>query len=148
MYRERTMDRKKVLIIDDDKVTLAMLSDLLEKHGFEVVTEQSGEEGLARIIEEKNNLDVVITDIVMIKMDGWALLDYVRNTMHLNDLELPIVVISAYDSVYESMEVLAPERGANGWFAKPIKPISEFVQTIKKLAGVIEREGNGSTSGD
>jgi len=142
------MDRKRILIIDDDRTTLVMLSDLLEKHGFEVVSERSGEEGLARIIGERDNLDVVITDIMMVKMDGWALLDYVRNTMQLSDIELPIVVISAYDSVYESMEALAPQRGANGWFAKPIKPIAEFVQTIKKLAGVIEREGNDTSNGD
>ena len=126
-------DRPKVLLIDDDRVVLSMYGDYLKKHGISVVSAESGEDGLSKIIED-DKIDLVVTDIMMARMSGWALLDYIREELELDEVRMPVIVMSAVESVDLDMEYM--RHGANDWVAKPIRPMAKLVHKIRKLLGL------------
>jgi YesN/AraC family two-component response regulator len=67
---------RKVLIIDDEKPTLAMFELFLQAYGFEVLTAEKGEEGIA--VFETENPSIVFTDIKMPGMDGFEVLKRIK----------------------------------------------------------------------
>ena len=67
---------RKVLIIDDEKPTLAMFELFLEAYGFEVLTALKGEEGIA--VFEAEHPSIVFTDIKMPGMDGFEVLKRIK----------------------------------------------------------------------
>ena len=69
---------KKVLIIDDEKPTLAMFGFFLEAYGFEVLTAENGEDGI--VVFEAENPSIVFTDIKMPGMDGFEVLKRIKAT--------------------------------------------------------------------
>ena len=80
---------KRILIIDDDEATLAIVTEVLKGEGFEVLVAGNGEEGLALFDSEQ--LDLVITDMVMPVKDG---IDTILELRKKNSV-LPIIAISA-----------------------------------------------------
>ena len=124
--------KPKVLIVDDDRLILQTYAQTLQEAGFEVLTEDSGEGALARVIQEKD-LGLVVTDIMLARMDGWALLDRIREELKISDVQLPVVVVSGIYS--EDLELAAFRHRANAWFTKPIKPMSRLVEMAKTLTG-------------
>ncbi len=62
--------QRKALVVDDDRVTLNILSTFLGNHGFSVMTADNGAEGLA--VLEDSRPDVIITDVEMPRMDGFT----------------------------------------------------------------------------
>jgi CheY-like chemotaxis protein len=123
-----------ILLIDDDRTVLAMYSDYLKKQGFDVITASDGEEGISFLIENDDIIDLVVTDIMMARTDGWQLLDYIRQDMGLNELEMPVIVMSAVESVDLDMEYM--RHRANDWVTKPVKPLAKLTHKIKKLLGL------------
>ena len=81
----------KVLIVDDDKLLLKMLSEALGQRSYEVITAENGQEGLESILENKP--DAVLLDISMPVMNGLEMLKELRKTS-----DLPVIMISAYGS--------------------------------------------------
>ena len=79
---------KKILIIDDEEITLELLSSILENEGYEVLTALDGERGLQ--LFRDNPVDLVFTDMIMPKKDG---LETILALRELDDC-LPIVAIS------------------------------------------------------
>lgn len=126
-----------ILIVDDDQPILTMYANYLRSQGFNVYEEKSGEDALARIIESKN-MDLLITDVMMARMNGWELLDYIRNDMQLNEVDLPVIVMSAVNGVELQMEYM--RHRANDWVTKPIKPLAKLAQKVWALLG----EGNSN----
>lgn len=137
--------RVRVLVIDDDRTVLAMISDYLTKRaGMDVITAESGEDGLALLIED-GTIDLVVTDIMMARMSGWALLDYIREELGMDEINMPVIVMSAVESVDLDMEYM--RHRANDWISKPIKPMAKLVHKIRKLLGLeagTEVEGNAT----
>lgn len=134
-----------ILLVDDDRTILAMYGDFLEKKGFRVFREQCGEDALARIIENPEIVDIIVTDIMMARMDGWQLLDYIRKEMKLDEVALPVIVMSAVESVELDMEYI--RHRANDWVVKPVQPMERLVTKIRALLGldVGKEAGNEST---
>lgn len=73
--REKSM--MKILLVDDDTVTLNSISKRLSEFGYDVVTARNGIEALQEFI--KNHFDLVITDIAMPRMNGITLVEEIRN---------------------------------------------------------------------
>ena len=69
--------KMKILLVDDDTVTLNSISKLLSESGYEVVIARNGIEGLQEFL--KNHFDLIITDIAMPGMTGIALVEEIRN---------------------------------------------------------------------
>jgi CheY-like chemotaxis protein len=109
-----------------------MYGDYLRAHGFDVTTESSGVEALERLLGDET-FDLVITDIMMAKMDGWELLDAIRNDLKLDGLALPVIIISAFES--DTLEVEALGKGANGSFVKGNDPLSSLLKQVRIQTG-------------
>jgi CheY-like chemotaxis protein len=86
----RAMD--KVLLIDDENAILSFLHDVLINLGYEVEIAHDGKEGVA-LFKDNQDLDLVITDIRMPRMNGNAVAKYIRSS---DRPHIPIVAISGF----------------------------------------------------
>jgi two-component system NtrC family response regulator len=100
-----------ILIVDDEKNYLTILSAILEEEGFEILTALSGQEALE--IYKTSDLDLVLTDMKMPEMDGIALLE---NIKHL-DPDLPVMMMTAHGTVDKAVEAM--QKGAYTYILKP-----------------------------
>ena len=82
---------RKLLVIDDDTKLLASYRDLLSPYGFEVLTAADGEIAMP-LVEKNPDIQLVILDLAMPRMDGRAWLRWFRGLRN----ELPVIVITAY----------------------------------------------------
>jgi DNA-binding response OmpR family regulator len=89
------MKKKKVAIIDDEKPIARLLTIELEVAGYEVVVAHDGEKGLDLIRLERP--DIVLLDLMMPKMDGFAMLEALKKEKDIKDI--PIIVLTARSSV-------------------------------------------------
>jgi DNA-binding response OmpR family regulator len=115
--------KKKVLVVDDERAILTVLSIKLRVSGYHVVTASSGEEGLALI--KSGRPDIMLLDVIMPGMDGFEVLEKVRAVS-----ELPVIVFSARPENSEK----ALKLGANDFLAKPMD-VDEMVRKIGRLLG-------------
>lgn len=125
-------DAPHVLLVDDDHVSRRIYADILKLNEFQVTEEKSAIDALERL-HRGEKFDLVITDIIMAKMDGWELLAVVRNGLNLSDLELPVIVLTAFSN--DELEVKAYRLGANAIFRKKIDPNSKLVKDAKVFTG-------------
>jgi len=102
---------EKILIIDDEKSILDLLSVVFEKEGYSVETSLSATRAVDLI--DKQDFDLIISDIKMPKMSGMELLRYVRE----NRPDIPIVMITAYGTIKQAVEAL--KAGAADYVVKP-----------------------------
>ncbi len=113
---------KKILIVDDSRVSRKMLSNMLEKSGFEVVAEAiNGKEGYE--LYAKLSPDVVLMDITMPEMNG---LDSMRLIKEHNP-DAKVIIISAAGQMEKKEEAMAA--GATAFITKPYSN-QEIIDTI------------------
>jgi DNA-binding response OmpR family regulator len=101
----------KVLAIDDDPAMTELLTLLLKTHGFNILTANSGEDGIK--IARNDFPDVIILDLMMPGMDGWQVCKQIRGFSNV-----PILVFSALDS--PGIVASALDAGADDYLAKPV----------------------------
>jgi two-component system sensor histidine kinase ChiS len=104
----------RVLAVDDDPVNLAVLDAYLASSNFSVSSASNGIQALA-ILEKDGPFDVVLLDVMMPKMTGYAVCRKIRESHPAN--ELPVVLLTAKDQVSDL--VLGFDAGANDYLAKP-----------------------------
>ena len=125
------MERKKILVVDDNERNRYLVSFILEKNGFEVVTANDGLESVETA--RKQRVDLVIMDIKMPKMDGY------EATMRIKKLEgyqsVPIIALTSYAMAGDKKKAVAA--GCDGYIAKPINP-ETFMDEIRKYIGMIK----------
>jgi len=100
-----------ILIVDDEKNYLLVLSAVLEEEGYEVLTTVSGMEAME--IQKSSDLDLVLTDMKMPGMDGIELLDQIKAT----DPELPVIMMTAHGTIDKAVEAM--QKGAYSYILKP-----------------------------
>ncbi len=103
---------KRILVIDDEPNVRTVLTMLLEDDGYQVVTAENGEAGLA-VIEDGPAVDLVITDLKMPGRDGLSLLRRMREIGR----DAPVVMITAYGSIEKAVEAM--KIGAADFITKP-----------------------------
>jgi len=113
----------KILVIDDDLAITELMSMLLKTHGFDVITTNSGAEGV-KLVREKNP-SVVILDLMMPDMDGWQVSKAIRAFNNV-----PILILSAIND--PSMVASVLDTGADDFLVKPV-PSSVLVAHIRKM---------------
>lgn len=119
----------KILVVDDIELNRDILEDMLGEEGFETLTARDGAEALEILTEQHQNIQAVLLDLIMPRMDGFTLLKEVRNRRGISDI--PIIVISGENELHAELKSL--ELGANDFIHKP------FVRSI-----VIQRVKNAS----
>src|SRR5258707_10948302 len=90
--RVADVDRKRILVIDDDLPLRGMLAAALRQHGFQVLLAGDGAEGQRALTIHKP--DLVLLDLAMPNVNGWDFLQRLRQTGHLGTT--PIIVVSAH----------------------------------------------------
>ena len=100
-----------ILIVDDEKNYLTILSAILEDEGFEVLTAQGGQEALE--IHKTSDLDLILTDMKMPLMDGIQLLENLKSV----DPDLPVIMMTAHGTVDKAVEAM--QKGAYTYVLKP-----------------------------
>jgi two-component system chemotaxis response regulator CheY len=117
----------RILTIDDSKTMRDMLMLTLAGAGFDVIQAVDGQDGLDVLVDKQ--VDVIITDINMPRMDGYEVIRNLRrNPAHK---ATPILVLTT-ESETEKKN-LAREAGATGWMVKPFDP-DRLVATVRKVA--------------
>src|SRR5579872_4695615 len=129
-------ERKQVLIVDDEPNLRKILSAQLTRDGYEVMTAEDGEQGLAALKE--HHIDLVITDLKMPKVDGMTLL---RKALE-DDPELPVVLITAHGTIDTAVEAL--KSGAFDFVTKPFDK-DEVRQIVAKALRTRELRGADAT---
>lgn len=118
---------KRILTIDDSKTMRDMLMLTLSDAGFDVLQAVDGQDGLDVLVNEQ--VDVIITDINMPRMDGYEVIRNLRrDPAHKST---PILVLTT-ESETEKKN-LARQAGATGWMVKPFDP-DRLVATVLKVA--------------
>lgn len=115
--------QRQILVIDDRWENRAVLTNLLESLGFEVVEAANGQEGLTLI--RKQRPDLVITDLSMPVLDGYELLAKIRQDPALRSLK--VIVSSASVSVFEQERSLLA--GGDCFLAKPVQ-LNELIDAL------------------
>jgi two-component system response regulator GlrR len=125
----------RILLVDDDKDSLALLSLWLSKAGFEIVTADSGADALARIDTERP--DAVITDLMMAGMDGMELLRQV----HRQNPLLPVIMVSGQAQIPDA--VAATHLGSAAFLTKPIDK-DELIGQVQRALRIYGQDPQAS----
>ena len=120
------VERKRVLVIDDDMPLRGMLAAALRQHGFQVLLAGDGAEGQRALAI--HHPDVILLDLAMPNVNGWDFLQRLRETGHLG--RVPIIVVSAHLRV-EPQAVL--QMGVSAILPKPFD-LPDLIELIEHLS--------------
>ncbi len=108
------MERYKILVVDDESRMRKLVSDFLVKSQYQVVEAENGREALDVFFAE-NDIDLVILDVMMPRMDGWQACREIRAVS-----KVPIIMLTAKSD--ERDELLGFELGVDEYISKPFSP--------------------------
>lgn len=108
------MNKKRILVVDDEARMRKLVKDFLVKNNMDVVEAADGEEAITIFFQEKN-FDLVILDVMMPKMDGWEVLKTIREYS-----QVPVIMLTAKGEEQDEMQGFAA--GADDYVTKPFSP--------------------------
>ncbi len=126
-------DKKKILIVDDEELMSDMYKTKFKKEGYEVFTASNGAQGLILARQEKP--DIILTDIIMPKYDGFYLLKHLKNDPELKDI--PVITLSNLDDSRKRQK--ACELGTLYYLVKSEFLPKEVSSMIKEIISVKEK---------
>ncbi len=114
---------QRVLVVDDESSIVELVAYNLRREGFEVITENDGQQGLKRALSDKP--DLVVLDVMLPSLSG---LDVCRSIRHESDI--PVIMLTARKD--ELDRILGLELGADDYVTKPFSP-RELVARVKAI---------------
>jgi CheY-like chemotaxis protein len=135
-----------VLVVDDDALSLALVTRVLESHGLEVETVTSGTAALVAL--DRRRPDVLVLDIMMPGMSGAEVLDRVKSSPRFTSI--PVIMLTARS---DDEDLLASyQSGADYFLSKPLVP-SQLLYGIglvtgRQIAGAVAPPATGATRSD
>ncbi len=136
--------QKRLLLIDDDPNLILLVKDYLEFRGYEVTTAENGREALE--ILEKEMPDMIICDVMMPEMDGYAFVEQVRTDPRTN--WIPVLFLSAKGQSQDRVKGL--NTGADIYMVKPFEPeelVSQVEASLKQAGRLLQHQLKLGTSG-
>ena len=106
---------RKILIVDDDVRNIFSLTSALEQHGMEVFFAENGREGIDRL-HDTHGVEVMLVDIMMPEMDGYATMHEIRS--HARYRDLPLIAVTAKAMKGDREKCI--EAGASDYVSKPV----------------------------
>lgn len=128
------MNKKKILLVEDEENLALILKDTLEAQGYEIIVAPDGEDGLNLYYQFAP--DVVVTDVMMPKLNGFEMVKRIRQS----DKNTPVLFLTAKIAVSDVVEGLSI--GANDYLRKPFS-IQELMARIKSLVKISSMFNNG-----
>lgn len=116
----------KILVVDDDERINELMVDIFTMEGFEVISAFDGAQAV-EILNNISDIQVVILDIMMPKVDGWTALAYIKT-----NFDVKVIMLTALDD--EEYEVRGIRSGADDYVSKPFKR-AVLLERVKRLMG-------------
>lgn len=130
---------KKVLVIEDNADNLRLITYALQREGYEVISAETGEEGIETALSLKDSLSFIVMDINLPGIDG------IETTRRMRNLEairnVPIIAITSYAMMGDRERILAA--GCNGYLEKPIDPLA-IVAQMEEIMNSGDRQRGGA----
>lgn len=120
-----------VMVVDDEPDSVAVATEVLEFYGATVYNASDGEQALEILSRVKP--DLILSDLSMPKVDGWALLSAIRTDPILADV--PVIALTAHAMTGDKERGLAA--GFTSYLTKPISPLTlvgDILQRVPSLA--------------
>jgi DNA-binding response OmpR family regulator len=118
-------EKKKILIVEDEEMLSTMYKVKFENEGYEVFTASNGTDGLA--VAVKHPLDLILLDIIMPKIDGFAVLKKLKETAKTKSV--PVILLTNLGQDEDISR--GKELGAAGYLIKANNTPSEVVAKVK-----------------
>jgi PleD family two-component response regulator len=153
----------RILVVDDSAVNRKLLERLLVREGHFVETATQGREALTRVRADPSTIDVVLLDIMMPELDGYAVLQQLKTDERSR--HLPVIMISSIEEVASVTRCI--EDGATDYLTKPFDPAilkarlssslaekrlrdteREYLQQVRVIAGAAAAIENGDYEAD
>ncbi|NJK33920.1 MAG: response regulator [Oscillatoriales cyanobacterium SM2_2_1] len=115
-----------VLIVDDSAMVLEMVAEQLRQQGMSVIEARDGAEAVEKI--KVTPPDLVVTDVVMPKMNGYELCRWIKNNSTTKNV--PVVMCTTKSEEFD--KYWGMKQGADAYLTKPYHP-PELLKTIKSL---------------
>ena len=120
---------QKILVVDDEARMRRLVSDFLEREGFEVLEAEDGEKAMDLFYSSKD-IALVILDVMMPKMDGWQVLREIRESS-----QVPVIMLTARAD--EKDELRGFELGVDEYVTKPFSPRT----LVARINAILRRTG-------
>ena len=130
------MEKKKILVADDEERIVKLVSDFLTAAGYEAVTAADGGEALA-VFADTPDISLAIIDIMMPEVDGWAVTREIRKQS-----DIPIIMLSARAEEFDLLTGF--ESGIDEYVTKPFSP----AVLVKRVEALLKRSDGQAVSGD
>lgn len=117
--------KETILIIEDEKDILALLSGLLESEGYQVITACNGRDGIAKF--QEHNPDLIITDVRMPIMDGIEVLREVKT----KESDTEVIILTGHSDEATAIDCL--RLGAYDYFRKPLEDIDVLLTAVERV---------------
>lgn len=130
------MEKKKILIADDEERIVKLVSDFLNASGYETVCAADGKEALD-IFNADNTIDLAIIDIMMPEIDGWEITREIRKKS-----DMPIIMLSARAEEFDLLTGF--ESGIDEYVTKPFSP----AVLVKRVEALLKRASGQPLSED
>jgi two-component system KDP operon response regulator KdpE len=111
----------KILVVDDVPEMAEFLDEILVKAGYQVIVAQSAREGLRRA--HQDDPDLILLDAMMPGMDGWTMLDHLREFSNV-----PVIMVTVVDGLDDKVRAL--DHGADDYLTKPFE-IQELLARVR-----------------
>lgn len=110
------MDKKKVLLVEDEEDLVVVLTLRLKAFGYEVCTAYDGQEGLEKVGKEKP--DLIVLDLMLPKLDGFKVCEILKKDARY--AKIPIIIYTA--KAQEKDMRMAKDAGADAYITKTFEP--------------------------
>ena len=143
MKETSVREHKRLLLIDDDPNLILLVKDYLEFRGYEVITAENGREALE--VLEQEIPDMIICDVMMPEMDGYAFVNQVRQEERTS--WIPILFLSAKQQTGDKIKGL--DSGADVYMVKPFEPeelVAQVEASLKQAFRQKQYTGGGNDS--
>ncbi len=124
------MEQLKILVVDDESRMRKLVKDFLRREGYEVIEAADGEEALDIFFEEKN-INLIICDVMMPKIDGFEVVKEIRQYSNV-----PIIMLTAKGE--ENDELNGFDLGVDEYISKPFSPKI----LVARVEAILRRSGN------
>lgn len=141
MKETSVKEHKRLLLIDDDPNLILLVKDYLEFRGYEVITAENGREALE--VLEQEIPDMIICDVMMPEMDGYAFVNQVRQEERTS--WIPILFLSAKGQSGDKIKGL--NIGADVYMVKPFEPeelVAQVEASLKQAFRQRQQTGGGN----
>ncbi len=132
--------KPKVLVIEDNEQNIYLITFLLEHHGYDVIQARNGLTAIE--IAAKTNPDLILLDIQLPEMDGYAVARRLRSESAFADV--PIIAVTSYAMVGDREKSI--EAGCTGYIEKPIDP-DTFIPELEKYLLIGTKATGGKDTG-